>query len=150
MKNICQLISCGFIASLFVVTGCASKNGNLEEADCPPKACTMEFRSVGVLFKDASGDTLTVNDYEVRKKRDGEKLPSGANDAGDGAGAPWYLVANDGDKADLTVEGDTLLISAQHPKSDKTQSFEMIVAGGRCECHVSKIAGDEVLVFNAE
>lgn len=140
----------GLIAGVFalIALGCANKKDlSVAETDCPPKACTMDFRSVSVIFKDADGDTITVNDYTATLKKDGKKLPS-ASSENPTASSPYYLVANDADKSALTVEGDTLVIQGTHPVSGEKQLAEMVISGGRCECHINKISGQQEITFN--
>lgn len=130
-----------------ILSACATKKNNQAEADCPPKPCTMEFRSVGVIFKDVKGDTLLVKDFSVTLKSNNKKLPS-ATSENVTPDNPYYLVANDGDKSALSLTGDTLLVSAKHPTTDKIKTSEVVISGGRCECHINKIAGEEVIVFD--
>lgn len=136
-------LSC--IAFVMMVS-CATKKNDQSEADCPPKACTMEFRTVGVIFKDAQGDTISVKDFSVKLKSTGKKLPS-ASSGTQQPTSPFYLVANDGDKSALAVSGDTLLISGKHPATNAIKTSEMVISGGRCACHITRVSGNEVITF---
>lgn len=131
------------------MAGCATKKNKQDNAeiDCPPKPCTMEFRTVGVIFKDSTGDTLVVKDFSAKIKGSDKKLPSADSESASTEN-PSYLIANDGDKSALSVEGDTLLISATHPSSGKIKTTEIVVSGGRCECHINKVSGDQTIVFD--
>ena len=135
------------LSASLLVAACATKKKDNPEADCPPKPCTMEFRTVGVIFKDHTGDTLIVKDFSVKIKGRGKQLPSAGSESPQ-AENPYYLIANDGDKSALSVEGDTLLISATHPTTGKLKTTEFVVSGGRCECHINKISGEEAIVFD--
>jgi len=132
--------------ALAIMASCATKKHDQSEADCPPKACTMEFRTVGVIFKDAQGDTISVKDFSVKLKSTGKKLPSASSETHLPT-SPFYLVANDGDKSTLAVGGDTLLVSGKHPTTNEIKTSEMVISGGRCACHITKVAGDEVITF---
>ena len=134
-------------AIVAVLASCATKKNDLSEADCPPKACTMEFRSVGVIFKDTTGDTLQVKDFSVRLKSNNKKLPNAASENAVPQN-PYYLVASDADKSALSEAGDTLIIAAKHPSSGIEKTSEMVISGGRCECHINKKSGDETIVFD--
>jgi len=135
------------IGSSFLIFffACTAKKNNIATNDCPPKACTMEFKSIGVIFQNQQGDTLQVKDYAVVLKSTGEKLPSAADRI---PGSSYYLVSSDGDKNILSEKGDTLLIKATNPETGKTRSSEMVVSGGRCECHINKVSGEQTIVFN--
>ncbi|MFC6100912.1 hypothetical protein [Olivibacter domesticus] len=136
------------LSASLLAAACATKKKNeTTEADCPPKACTMEFRTVGVIFKDNTGDTLLVKNFSVKIKGSNKELPSAASESPQPEN-PYYLVANDGDKSALNIEGDTLLISATHPTTNKLKTTEMVVSGGRCECHINKMSGEQTIVFD--
>lgn len=131
-----------------IFAACATKkSNNSEEEECPPTPCTMDFRSIGVIFKDAKGDTVSVNNYSVSLKSTGISLPSASSEmvSPEGSG---YLVANDGDKSELSVEGDILVITGTHPVTGETKTSEMVVSGGRCECHVNRVSGEQTIIFN--
>lgn len=142
--NIKTTLTCAIVA---VLASCATKKNQLSEADCPPKPCTMEFRSVGVIFKDTKGDTLQVKDFSVKLKSTNKKLPS-AGSENVNPQSPYYLVANDADKRELSEAGDTLIIAATHPASGIKKTSEMVISGGRCECHINKKSGDETVIFD--
>lgn len=147
LKNMKQKITLLAAALGLFIASCATKKNNQAEADCPPKPCTMEFRSVGVIFKDVEGDTLQVKDFSVKLKSNDKKLPSATSESAT-PDNPYYLIANDGDKSALSLVGDTLIVSAKHPSTDKIKTSEMVISGGRCECHINKISGSEVVVFD--
>ncbi|GAA4790238.1 hypothetical protein GCM10023231_17670 [Olivibacter ginsenosidimutans] len=107
----------------------------------------MEFRTVGVIFKDTSGDTLQVKDFSVTLKSTHKKLTSAA-EKNNISRNPYYLVASDADKSDLSEVGDTLLIRAKHPTSGAIKTSEMVISGGRCECHIAKVSGTETITFD--
>lgn len=139
-------ITFSLTASLAVLLSCAAKKNQQAEADCPPKPCTMEFRTVGVVFTDSKGDTLQVKDFSVTLKATGKKLPSGAEQSTDTAN-PFYMIASDGDKSALSVEGDTVVVSGTHPSSGQVKKTDFVISGGRCECHINKVSGPEKIVF---
>lgn len=132
------------IAGIAVMYGCISKKEYLSTEDCPPRACTMEFRTVGVAFQDSAGRPVDVEGFAVTLKKNGKELPS-AKDRENGDA--FYVVANDGDLHALDVKGDTLLVEARHPKNGARKSAEFVITGGKCECHINKLAGPEVITF---
>lgn len=125
---------------------CASKRNKQAEVDCPPKPCTMEFRTVGVVFTDNNGDTLQVKDFSATLKTTGKKLPSGTEQSAD-ASNPFYMIASDGDKSALSIEGDTIVVSGTHPSNGQIKKTDFVISGGRCECHINKVSGPEAIVF---
>jgi len=142
-----QKITFSTIALCLLFASCATKKNNQAEADCPSKPCTMEFRTVGVIFKDSKGDTLLVKDFSVKLKSNNKVLPSATSETPI-PDNPYYLIANDGDKSVLHIDGDTLIVSAKHPSTDQVKTSEVVVSGGRCECHINKISGTEEIVFD--
>lgn len=143
-----NIIYTSALATALFITSCASsKRNNQASTDCPPKPCTMEFRTVGVLFEDESGDTLQVKDFSVKVKSTDKKLPSAIEENNIQQGH-HYLVTSDADKSTLSELGDTLIITATHPTSGAIKTSEMVVSGGRCECHIIKKSGAEIIVFD--
>lgn len=140
-------IALPLMVALTVSLSCATKKNQQAQSDCPPKACTMEFRTVGVVFTDAKGDTLQVKDFSVSLKANGEKLASGAEEQALNTAHPFYMVASDGDKSALRVEGDTVVVSATHPSTGQVKKTDFVISGGRCECHINKVSGPEKIVF---
>lgn len=139
-------IAVSMIAAFTVLLSCTVKREQQAAVDCPPKACTMEFRTVGVVFTDSSGDTLQVKNFSARLKSKGEKLPSAESDS-PATLNQFYLVATDGDKSALSIQGDTVQVSATHPRTGQTKTTDFVISGGRCECHINKVSGPETIVF---
>ncbi|WP_134088300.1 hypothetical protein [Olivibacter sp. XZL3] len=146
MKQISFRIGVPMVAVLTILLSCTTKRGQQAAVDCPPKACTMEFRTVGVVFTDSSGDTLQVKNFSARLKSKGEKLPSAESESATTLNQ-FYLVATDGDKSVLSIQGDTVQVSATHPATGQTKTTDFVISGGRCECHINKVSGPEKITF---
>ena len=101
---------------------------------------------VQIKFTDTSGNALTVKDYSSINKRTNKPMmqnnePTTINNKGN------YIVASDADRAQLSESGDTILVSATHPQTNKKIETEFVVSGGICACHINKISGPAEVVL---
>lgn len=116
------------------------------ESQCPDLICTQEFRMVQVEFKDATGNNIAVNDFTAINKRTGESTiqnnePSTVNTPGS------YIVASDADLKELSESGDAIVVSATNPETNKKSSAEIVVSGGKCACHITKLSGPSEIIL---
>ena len=131
---IALVIACSF--------GCTKKQTSV--LNCPAQMCTMNFASVTVQFQDKNGNSVTVKNYSVLNQRTNERLTSsgtGINSAG------HYTVVDDGMLKKLSTEGDEIVVTATHPTTNQIKTATYKISGG-CNCHVERIAGPQVIVFD--
>jgi len=91
------LIICLFSILIF---SCNSENEN-----CADKICTEEFRSVSIKFLDSKGKPSNVKDYKVYNQTTKQFIVNySVTDSVNAKG--YYLIVNDLNKNDLSIEGD--------------------------------------------
>lgn len=126
---------------LLLLVSCSEK---VLKEECPDVICTMEFRSLSVQFKDASGKPVAVKDYTAIIKRTGETTTTTSENNNNGN----YLVVSDSDTKKLSEAGDTIEVSATNPLTNQRKTVQFVVKGGKCACHIEKISGPEEVVFD--
>lgn len=128
------------IAGLF---GCTKRQS--EVLDCPAQPCTLVFASITVKFLDNSGNAVEVKSYSAFNKRTQKKLVTGnlklMNDAG------FYTIVDDAMRAQLSTQGDEIVVSGTHPTTGQTKTATYKLSGG-CNCHVERISGPQVIAFD--
>ena len=122
-----------------------------EELSCDEKVCTMQFESVKVKFIDADGNALVVKDFSAYNSRT-KKPISNLNTSLDTIYQKgYYEIANDLNKSELSPEGDEIIVTAKHPKTNVEKTAKFVVAGSISPCvscsHISKISGPEIINF---
>lgn len=106
--------------------------------------CTEIFASITVTFKDANGDFIDIEQYQSINKRTNKVLRDGKGT--DEIVLGQYTVANDMDKNSFSEEGDIVLVSAKHPVTEIVKTAEFKISAD--ECHINKISGPTVIVFD--
>ena len=114
---------------------------------CPAIACTEEFRTLVVKFKDAEGTLIVVKDFSAKVRRTGKFTKAGAFDTINFKG--YYTIATDNDRQDLLSSGDTIDVSAVNPNTNQTKTAQFVVSGGKCACHIEKVSGPVEIVFTS-
>lgn len=116
-----------------------------QPVECEEKICTMEFRFVSVRFKDSKNETVPVQKLQIKNLRSNKFLVADPSKIDSNT----HLIVSDNDKKNLSEEGDTLLVTAiiDSLKAKSTEA-RFVVAGGKCACHIHKIAGPEEVVVD--
>lgn len=113
--------------------------------ECPPVMCTMEFRSLSITFKDKSNNPVSVADFTAVNRRTGEffhtQYPPSVN-------AMTYTIVTDADRKVLSTTGDTIDVSGTNLLTTQKKTASLVVAGGKCSCHIQKVSGPEEVVFD--
>nr|WP_067060555.1 hypothetical protein [Mucilaginibacter sp. L294] len=129
--------------SLVVITSACSKK--LKTDGCPTgQICTMMFASVGTQFVDQNGNNIAVKDFKVFNTRT-NKYISVKGIIEDGSQPTHYTIVTDGNKKEVSTEGDELRITATSVSANKAISVVYKISGG-CNCHVEKLSGPEKIV----
>lgn len=110
------------------------------ERNCEDKVCTHQFVTVGVVYKNAVNEFVEVNDFKVYNTRTQTYITE------DNYTHPiWakgkYLIISDASLDKLSEKGDKLIVSAKNPETNVINETEFVISGGKCNCHVEKIAG---------
>ena len=106
----------------------------------------MDFRTVTVKFKDGSGKPIVVSNYKAINRRTGLPVQIAMPDTTHFKGV--YIVSSDADIMNLSAKGDTIEVSAVNPATDELKFARIVVSGGECNCHITKKAGPEEIMFN--
>ncbi|WPV01476.1 hypothetical protein SNE26_06790 [Mucilaginibacter sp. cycad4] len=129
---------------LMVSLGACTKKAN--KPACSISECTQEFRSVGIRFTDKAGAGVDVQNFSVKNLRS-DSIIAGQGVIDPGFSPAYRTIATDGNKAQLSAEGDNLEISATHPVTHQVKTAIVKIAGG-CACHISKISGPDTVAFD--
>lgn len=139
MKN--QLIIFLLVGTIALISCAGQKENN-----CGDRMCTMEFRTIQVKFVDKDGKLVSVKDFKSVNTRTNKTLSTGdGTEFTNTEGA--YVVATDANLKDLSVEGDSVLVTAKNA-NNQTAEGKFKIAGGVCACHISKISGPEEISFD--
>ena len=129
---------------IFILVSCTEIVTD-ETVNCPAIACTEEFRTVSVKFKDAAGNPLIIKNFSAIVRRTGKATDSGPVDTTNFKS--YYSVVTDNDTKSLSAQGDTIDVSAVNSKTGQKKTVQFVVSGGKCACHIEKISGPEEVVF---
>jgi hypothetical protein len=128
--------------SLAVITSSCSKK--LKTDGCPTgQICTMMFASVGVEFVDKSGNNVPVKDFKVFNMRT-NKFIEAKGIIEQGSASTHYTIVTDGNKKELSTEGDDIKVTATY--NGKTTIAATFKISGGCNCHVEKLSGTDKIV----
>ncbi|WP_282117667.1 hypothetical protein [Maribacter aquivivus] len=131
--------------SIFLVA-CNDKDDSIEQQDCSTAICTLNFVTITVSLKDASGEAIALDSYEVIDTETGKNIAEDFNgeeyqylkEQG------FYPILSDANRiqyqnttATLTFKG---FIAAEEVI---TEDYEV---GADC-CHVSLITGNTEIVL---
>ncbi|TSD65903.1 hypothetical protein FFF34_000455 [Inquilinus sp. KBS0705] len=132
-----------FLLIIAALSACSKK---VQTTGCPTgQMCTMIFTTIGVEFVDSAGVAVKVKDVNVVNQRTNTAIiASGINTPEDFAGQ--YVIVTDGNKKELSTQGDDVKITATSVATGQTISAMYKISGG-CNCHVAKVAGPEKIVF---
>lgn len=111
---------------------------------CGERICDASFAFVGVQFVDVNGEHVTVKNYSSVNQRTGDTLIKGTEKIFTDS---IYIVADDSFVKKLSDKGDDIKITATDSATNVTKTAVFKVSGGECECHISKIAGPEKIMF---
>ncbi|WP_143822294.1 hypothetical protein [Mucilaginibacter pedocola] len=122
-------------------TACTNKKNSCDAS----QMCTEEFRSISVRFQDKAGSTVAVKDIVVTNLRTNTAIVAkGVIDPG--FSPDLHTIATDSNKSDFSAEGDNVKVTATSVADSKTATATLKISGG-CNCHISKLSGPEIIVF---
>ncbi|SFR56554.1 hypothetical protein [Maribacter stanieri] len=130
--------------SLFLVT-CSNKN-EPELQDCSMVACTLNFVTISVSVKDASGTAVALDSYEIIDTETGENLATNFN------GEEYqyskeqgiYPILSDANRVQYQNKSATLTFKGYIDNEEVIN--EVYEVGADC-CHVSLITGNTEIVL---
>lgn len=134
------------IAAVLIITGFTACSKKLKTDGCPTgQICTMIFTSLSVNFVDKAGNPVNVKDVKVLNLRTNAAILAQGMGSMVGQGGK-YVYVTDGNKKQLSTEGDDVKITATNAATNKTVTAIIKVSGG-CNCHVAKVSGEDTITF---
>jgi hypothetical protein len=130
--------------SLAIVTLSCTKK--LNNGGCPTQMCTDIFASVGTQFVNKDGNNVAVKDFTVINLRTNKPIVA-KNMVDPGFSPMHHTIVSDGNKKELSTEGDELKVSAINAATNKPISAIYKISGG-CNCHVERLSGPEKIVVD--
>lgn len=122
-------------AALVLATGCATPR-TAAPVDDEPRACTMDFRSVGFVLVDAYERPVDGARVEVRRTT-GEIVTTDASLGQPSMGR--YVIADDGTR--VVPSGETMTVNA----SKDGRAVAGVYRLGHDGCHIEKLSGADTL-----
>jgi hypothetical protein len=86
-----------------------------------------------------------VKNYSAFNKRTQKNLVTGSQKVMNEPGS--YTIADDGMRAQLSTQGDEIVVSATHPTTGQIKTATFKISGG-CNCHVERISGPQTITFD--
>lgn len=139
-ENVMNIKISILLFGLLYLSGC-----DTDKSGCSSTICTMEFRSVIVKFKDPAGNPVVVSGYKVINRRTGLQIQTPPPDTTHFKGI--YVVASDSHIMNLSAKGDTIEVSAVYPRTSEQKTTLIVISGGLCNCHITKLSGPEEIIF---
>lgn len=137
------------IAVLLLIIFCLSCHKNPKQvSNCRiDSVCTALFATVGIHFTDKHGNAVSVKNLSaVNQRTQVSVLPAQASA---GISQPGYYAVTDDSRIKLfSADGDDVLISATDSVTNQTKTTTFKIASGDCGCHVTKLSGEDKVVFD--
>jgi len=125
---------------LLILTSCASQQES--KTKCGSVVCTDEFIMIPVKIISSKGHEVNFKKYKVINMVTGKEVRS---NTWPGKENPGTIVVADDSHLRTFPEKGTLLQLQITRKDDRVVKADFRISGGKCACHVSKLAGpDEV------
>ncbi|WP_300024206.1 hypothetical protein [uncultured Maribacter sp.] len=131
--------------SIFLVA-CNDKDDAMEQQDCSTAICTLNFVTITVSVKDASGEAIALSSYEVIDTETGENIASDFN--GDEyqyyKEQGLYPILSDANRSQY--QNLTATLTFKGFIDNEAIINETYEVGADC-CHVSLIEGETTIVL---
>lgn len=130
--------------SIFLVA--CNDNDDAEQQDCSEAICTLNFVTVTVSVKDASGEPVSLDSYEIIDNETGENLATDFN--GDEyqylKEQGFYPIISDANR--VQYQNSTATLTFKGIIDNKEVINEDYQVGADC-CHVNLISGNTEIVL---
>ncbi|MGB0429146.1 MAG: hypothetical protein ACPGLV_01640 [Bacteroidia bacterium] len=127
MKNLFAFV----LLSSFALTACNGLFNSDNCNDCDGVNCTEEFKMIQIEVVDKDGNAVSLNDYNITFKNNGETVDSETNDRL--IYAEGYVIATDSDMEQVTCDGTKVVFS--YSLNGKDFDEETFLIGKDC-CHI--------------
>jgi len=131
--------------SLFLVA--CNDNDDAEQQDCSEAICTHNFVTITVSVKDASGEPVSLDSYEVNDTETGENLAADFN------GEEYQYLKEQGfypilsDANRVQYQNSTATLTFKGTIDNEEVINETYEVAADC-CHVSLITGNRTIVLD--
>lgn len=133
---------------LVLLVACTFSCHKNERSACATgQVCTMIYTSVIIAFEDKEGKLLSVDDFSAINQRTHLALDIKGNSPYATGVYGSRTIATDDMRDQFSTEGDDILITATNPITKQTKSIVYKISGG-CNCHVAKLSGPYIFVFD--
>ncbi|KHJ38490.1 hypothetical protein PBAC_12850 [Pedobacter glucosidilyticus] len=117
-----------------------------EQYNCEEKVCTKVYVSIGVTYKNSVNEFVEVEGFKVYNTRTKTYITEDVY-----KDPVWskgrYVIISDASLGKLSEKGDKLIVSAKNPVTNTINETEFVISGGKCNCHVEKIAGPDEIIL---
>jgi hypothetical protein len=127
------------ICSGLLLMGALSACHTTKQACDPGIMCTMDFRSVSVQVRDASGGPVRLDSAYTLRKKTGQQIRHEHHPAADS-----YTVLDDGFQKTLANRQETFLFTGF--RDGRKVVEEPFVISADC-CHIGKVSGNSVVTI---
>lgn len=132
---------------LFLLIACCFGCDKMQQnSACGTQTCTLSFASLSIHFTDKNGNPVAIKNYSVVNQRTHLALTN-TTAATANLMPGYYIVADDSSRSQLSTEGDDVLVSGTNPATNQTKTAIIKLSGG-CNCHIAKVSGPDVIVFD--
>ncbi len=130
--------------SLFLVA--CNDNDDAEQQDCSEAICTLNFVTVTVSVKDASGEPVSLDSYEVIDNEIGENLATdfNGNEYQYLKEQGFYPILSDANR--IQYQNTTATLTFKGFRTNEEVINEDYEVGADC-CHVNLISGNTEIVL---
>lgn len=132
---------------LMLIVLCVACKKGTQTAGCGMQACSDHFVYVTVGFFDKNNAPANLTNFTEVNLRTNKAMTHTYPPAIDFA-AGYVIIADDSDLRDLSSSGDTIKVTATNSASGQTIGTLFKISGGTCNCHVTKVAGPDKVIFD--
>ncbi len=117
------------------------------KSNCNSLVCDQSLAMISFRFTDKDGNGLNVKNYSAINQKTGDTIKSVAA-ISINVTRGTYIIIDDAYKNNLSSEGNDIKISGTNESTGQTKVAVIKVAGGSCNCHVSKLSGPDKITFD--
>ena len=134
------------VAFLSLILVACNDNDDAEQQDCYEAICTLNFVTITVSVKDALGEPVSLDNYEIIDNETGENLAADFN--GDEyqylKGQGFYPILSDANR--IQYQNTTATLTFKGFRTNEEVINEDYEVGADC-CHVNLISGNTEIVL---
>ena len=132
---------------LFIVICFSACKSNRNTDGCGMQPCTASFAYLGIRLINNQGHVVTPKNFSAVNLRTNKTLTSVQYPPAIDFAAGFVLLTSDANIKDFSTDGDDVKVTATDSLTNQTKTATLKIAGG-CNCHISKISGPDIIVFD--